>query len=150
MAGLAADISLRPNTARVPSGVALWHRGCSSSGVTMSEFNPSFRLEVCCDGLGDQYSLQGAVHQVALRELESHATRLRLANVRVERSRGDTHVCHVQLFGHGLDHVAGHSEHPKWQDAVSTAAHRAVRALEAQDRFDPWTSEPPSSHRRRQ
>jgi hypothetical protein len=117
----------------------------------MSEsFISSFRLEVSCDGLGDQHSLQGAVHQLALRELEGHAQRLRLANVRVERARGDTHVCHIQLFGVGLDHVAGHSEHPKWEDAVSTAAHRAVRALDAQERFDPWTSESPSTHRGRQ
>lgn len=113
-------------------------------------FVPPFRLEVCCDGLVGQNSLQGAVHRVALRELGDHATKLRLANVRVERARGDTHVCHVQLFGHGLDHVAGHSEHPNWEAAVSTAAHRAVRALDAHERFDPWTSEPPSTHRRRQ
>lgn len=111
---------------------------------------PPFRLEVSCDGLLGQPRTQGAVHQVALRELERHATKLRLANVRVERARGDRHVCHVQLFGHGLDHVAGHSEHPNWEAAVSTAAHRAVRALEAHERFDPWTSEPPSTHRPRQ
>ena len=107
---------------------------------------PPFRLEVCCDGLTGQD--QTAVQVVALRELERHAPKLRLANVRVRRARGSNHVCQVQLFGHGLDHVAGHSEHSNWEDAVCTAAHRAVRALDAQERFDPWTSEPPSTHRR--
>lgn len=111
-------------------------------------FVPPFRLEVTCDGLASR-SLQDAVHQVAMRELANHESKLRLANVRLERCRGDNHVCHVQLFGRGLDHVGGHSEHTQWEDAVRAATHRALRALEAHERFDPWTSEPPSSHRHR-
>lgn len=108
---------------------------------------PPFRIEVCCDVIGSQGSLTDTIEHTALQELREHVPKLRLANVRVERSKAHTHVCHVQLLGHGLDHVGGHSEHPDLRSAVSAAAHRAVRALDAQDRFDPWTSEPPSSHR---
>lgn len=107
----------------------------------------SFRIEVSCDVVGSQGSLTDAIKHAALQELHEHVSKVRLANVRVERSKSHTHVCHVQLLGHGLDHVGGRSEHADLRSAVCTAAHRAVRALDAQEKFDPWTSEPPSSHR---
>lgn len=109
----------------------------------------SFRLQVTCDGVQSEGARQ-AISELTLRQLADHTREMRLANVRVTRSKRNAIECHVQLFGSDLEQAGGYCEHARLDVAVTSAVSRALCALQAPARFDAWVSRPPASHRYRQ
>lgn len=114
-----------------------------------SPSSSSFRLQISCDGVQSEGARQ-TISELTLRQLADHTRKMRLASVRVTRSKRNTVECHVQLFGSDLDQAGGHCEHARLDVAVTSAVSRALCALQAPARFDAWVSRPPASQRYRQ
>jgi hypothetical protein len=108
-----------------------------------------FRLQITCDGVQSEGARQ-SISELTLRQLADHTRGIRLANVRVTRSKRNTVECRVQLFGRDLEQAGGYCDHTRLDVAVTSAVNRALCALQATERFDAWVSRPPASHRYRQ
>lgn len=137
---------------------ALWPKPISpeqGSGFATSEAQYSSsddepRIQVVCRGVPAHAALREKLRQSVRSLVLPHSEELSLLVMRLERTpdhrlRG-VYGCRVELFSRGLEHVAGYGENADVYEAVSQAAMRALRALDARTRFEPWTSPSPSSH----
>ncbi len=123
-------------------------REASASSVHQADDEP--RIQVVCRGVPATPAMRESLRQAVRELVASQREELSLVVARLERApdhrlRG-VYGCRVEMFSRGLEHVAGYGENPEPFEAISQAAARASRALDARTRFDPWTSPSPSSH----
>lgn len=104
------------------------------------------RVQVRSAGIDSTNATLSSVQRIARQALSADADKVTFAALRFARSRDGEHQCHTQLFGRDLEHAAGYAAHPDPMEAAARSVARALRALKANERFNPWTSSHPSSH----
>lgn len=115
------------------------------SSIPIRQESP--RIEVRSEGLDTPESTLTSVQRVAQQLLRNVGGEVGLAVVHIARHAHGIHHCDTQLFGRGLEHVAGYAEHTNPVEAATHSVTRALRALDTSERHNPWTSSHPSCHR---